>query len=379
MSDKTIFAYSALFDSPDDIIHAAEEVKKQGFEKYDVNTPYPVHGMDDAMKLSPSKLGYVALFFGLSGMLAAIILTYFTSVVDYPQVIGGKPFYAFPGYVPVMFELTVLSAAVLTVATMLLIFFKLPNNRHPLHDTNYMKAVSSDKYGLYIEIEDEKYDEAVIKSLFERFNAKVIEPIYYDDTEVEHKNRIFEPKFIIGLVLIAVITSGTTYFTLNKLMFMIPFSWMMDQDKIVPQESYELFADGFGMRNPVEGTIARGQLPYEYYQKPEEAAVALINPLFPTAENFALGKKKYDIYCSPCHGYHGEGDSRMRGQFPNPPSLHSEKVRDWTDGRIYHVITEGQNVMPSYSTQLSREEKWATVLYIRALQRSLNAKESDLE
>ncbi|MCB0753622.1 MAG: cytochrome c, partial [Ignavibacteriae bacterium] len=87
---------------------------------------------------------------------------------------------------------------------------------------------------------------------------------------------------------------------------------------------------------------------------------------------------KFNIYCSPCHGYLAEGDSRLRGQFPNPPSLHSEKVRGWSDGRIYHVIVSGQNVMPSYSSQLSREERWAVVNYIRVLQRSLNAKESDL-
>jgi hypothetical protein len=69
--------------------------------------------------------------------------------------------------------------------------------------------------------------------------------------------------------------------------------------------------------------------------------------LFPRKQNLLLGKTKYNIYCSPCHGYFGEGDSRLRGQFPNPPSLHSQKLRDWTDGRIYHVIQVGQNVMPS--------------------------------
>ena len=69
----------------------------------------------------------------------------------------------------------------------------------------------------------------------------------------------------------------------------------------------------------------------------------------------------------------------MRGQFPNPPSLHSEKVRNWKDGNIFHVITEGQNIMPSYSSQLTRQERWAVVLYIRALQRAQNAKESDIQ
>ena len=77
--------------------------------------------------------------------------------------------------------------------------------------------------------------------------------------------------------------------------------------------------------------------------------------------------------------YHGTGQSRLRGQFPNPPSLHSDKVRNWSDGRIFAVITEGQNVMPSYSTQLTEDERWAVINYIRVLQRAMNAKESDLK
>jgi mono/diheme cytochrome c family protein len=90
------------------------------------------------------------------------------------------------------------------------------------------------------------------------------------------------------------------------------------------------------------------------------------------------GQSRYDTYCSPCHGYYGEGDSRLRGQFPNPPTLHSDKLRNWSDGNIYHVITNGQNVMPSYASQVSREDRWAIIHYIRVLQRSKNASDKDV-
>jgi mono/diheme cytochrome c family protein len=110
-------------------------------------------------------------------------------------------------------------------------------------------------------------------------------------------------------------------------------------------------------------------LPYAFKGKPEEAGENLINPIAISKASLDMGQKKYDIYCSPCHGYHGEGNSRLGGQFPNPPSLHSEKVRTWTDGRLFHVITDGQNIMPSYSTQLTQEERWNVVNYIRVLQR----------
>jgi mono/diheme cytochrome c family protein len=133
------------------------------------------------------------------------------------------------------------------------------------------------------------------------------------------------------------------------------------------------------MRPPVPGTVARDFIPYPFKGKPEEAGKYLINPLLPTKEIVERGKSKYLTFCSPCHGNFGRGDSRLQGQFPNPPTLNSDKVRNWPDGSIYHVITEGQNAMPSYAPQISREDRWAIIQYIRILQRAQNAKESDLK
>ena len=378
MNDKTLYSYTGLFDTPDEIIKAANQVVEDGYRKYDVNTPYPVHGMDKAMKLGASPLGYVAMVLGLSGALLALGLIYFMVVLDYPVIIGGKPFFAFPAFVPILFEVTVLLASVGTAVAMLFILFKFPNNAHPLHDTSYLKATSSDKYGISIQADDEKFDKNFVREYFEKLGAKNITPIYYDAEEVNTKHKVLEPKFIGFLVVVFILTSGITYFSLNKLMIIPPFSWMMEQEKVVPQESYSIFKNGRGMQQPVQGTVARGLIPYAFKDQPEEAGKFLVNPLVPTEENLVLGKKKFEIYCSPCHGNLGAGDSRLRGHFPNPPSLHSEKSRNWTDGRLYHVISEGQNVMPGYSAQMSREERWATVLYIRALQRSQNAKEPDL-
>jgi hypothetical protein len=74
-----------------------------------------------------------------------------------------------------------------------------------------------------------------------------------------------------------------------------------------------LFADGFGMRPPVEGTISRGNVPYQFKGQPELAGKLLKNPLVPNVETtLALGKDKYDIYCSPCHGYFGEGRQQIK-------------------------------------------------------------------
>ena len=99
-----------------------------------------------------------------------------------------------------------------------------------------------------------------------------------------------------------------------------------------------------------------------------------------TADVLKRGQQQYDIFCGMCHGDNGEGDGRLKGKFPVPPSLHSSKVRDdWSDGRIYHVITVGQNSMPAYDKQIPSDDRWAIIHYLRAMQRSLNAKESDIQ
>jgi mono/diheme cytochrome c family protein len=377
MSEK-LYSYSALFDTPNDIIRAAKAVSEKGYTKFDVNTPYPVHGMDAAMKLPPSKLGFVTLFAGLGGMSLALFMMWWMMAIDYPIIIGGKPFFPLPAFIPITFELTVLLATLTTVAALLFFFFKLPNNKHPLHDTNYMKNVSSDKYGICIEAIDPKFNENEIKDLFTSLHASVIEPIYFNEEEISFKTKVAEPKFLVFLGAVAVFVSVSAYLHLNQLLYIVPFSWMSDQEKAVVQETNEIFENGLTMQTPVEGSVARGFIPYPFKNKPDDAGKLLVNPVIPNVENLAVGKEKYDIYCSPCHGYLGEGDSRLRGQFPNPPSIHSEKVRTWSDGSIYHVITEGQNVMPSYRSQLTRQERWAVVNYLRVLQRSLNAKETDL-
>lgn len=373
-NNKKLFCVAAIFDTPDLIINAASKTGAAGYKKFDVNTPYPVHGMDKAMGLKPTTVGYVTLFFGLSAAAFILLLMWWTLSVNYPMVIGGKPFFALPAFIPITFETTVLLAAVSTFLGILGVYFKLPANSHPIHDSNYMKAVSSDKYGLIIETEDPLFDLDKTTRFLKNLYPSSTELIYYPEKEVYP---LFQPKFIVFLVIIAFIVSGSTYITLNKLLYITPYGWMSQQDKIIPQKQSDYFSDGFGMRKPVNGTVARGFIPYPFMGQTEPKEV-LTNPLLPTEKVLALGKKKFLTFCSPCHGNFAEGDSRLRGQFPNPPSLHSDKVRNYPDGRIYHIITNGQNSMPSYSYQVTRDERWAIVNYVRILQRAKDAKPSDL-
>ena len=378
MENKKLFGVTGLFDNPDKIIHAAKKISADGYKQYDVNTPYPMHGMSNAMKLKPSKLGYFALALGLSGTVIAILFMTWVVNVDYKIVIGGKPYISFPAFVPIIFEVTVLIASVGTVLTMILLFFKLPNNSHPIHDTDYMRSVSVDKFGVIIEASDKNFELGKVKTLLAELGAINISEIYYSE-EYTSKYKIYTPKFLGFLGVTAIFICAITYYVLNILIYQAPFNWMSNQAKGKVQSASVMFADGKAMRNPVEGTVAQDYLPYPFKEKPEEAMAALSNPLLPDKANLELGKQRFLTYCSPCHGNFAEGDSRMNGQFPVPPSLHTDKVRNWQDGRIYHIITEGQNLMPSYASQILRNDRWAIVLHIRALQRALNAKEEDLK
>lgn len=377
---ENIFAVAALFDTPDGIVKAATKVSSLGYEKYDVHTPYPIHGMDDAMRLKPSKLGFYTFFFGALGTLTALGMIAYMSGYDYKNVIGGKPFFAFPSAMPITFELTVLFGALFTIIVMMVVMNKLPWNNNPLIDTEYMKRVSSDRFGVAIEAIDPKFNKEEIVKLFESLGSchiSLIKKYTFEESEV--KTPIFNPRYLALLAVIAIVTAGATYVTLNKVIYIAPFDWMYKQFKLMPQSTNENFSDGYGMRTPVEGTVARGFIPYEFKGMPDSVVKMLANPLPLTPEVLKKGKTMYDTYCSPCHGNYGKGDSRLNGQFPNPPTLHSGKSRNWADGNIFHVITNGQNVMPSYSKQISKDDRWAIIHYFRALQRSQNALDSDIQ
>lgn len=105
----------------------------------------------------------------------------------------------------------------------------------------------------------------------------------------------------------------------------------------------------------------------------------LKNPLRPTPAMLQRGQVLYTTYCNVCHGPTGDGAGSIVPKFPQPPPLFSEKVSGWPDGRLFHVITRGQNLMPSYASQLSADERWAVIQYLRVLQRAAHPTAADLK
>jgi mono/diheme cytochrome c family protein len=153
---------------------------------------------------------------------------------------------------------------------------------------------------------------------------------------------------------------------------------MYKQPKYLPQDSTNYFADGSIMRQPVEGTVARGWLladsAYYFGIDPVTDQDVKKDPLPVTLENLKRGESRFNIFCTPCHGYLGDGKGLViEHGFVPPPSFHTDFLREAPDGHIYRVIHEGLNNMPSYGQQIPAHDRWAIVLYLRALQKSQNA------
>ena len=97
------FGVIARFESPESLVHAAEKVRDKGFTKFDCHSPFPIHGMDDAMGLKRSKLGYLIGAMGLTGALFGFGLQTWIHSIEYPMNISGKPYFAYPAYAIITF------------------------------------------------------------------------------------------------------------------------------------------------------------------------------------------------------------------------------------------------------------------------------------
>ncbi len=144
---------------------------------------------------------------------------------------------------------------------------------------------------------------------------------------------------------------------------------MGDQPKLKPQRRDLFGTRPTGLMEPQPGTVAAGERPYPYAQnEADRAGAELTNPLEPTPAVLAHGRFVYDNVCVTCHGPAGAGDGYVTALFPKPPSLMTQKVRDWPDGQLFHRPMRGQNSMPSHARQVDATDIWAVILHIREMQ-----------
>ena len=153
------------------------------------------------------------------------------------------------------------------------------------------------------------------------------------------------------------------------------------QPKYLPYEPTDFFGDGRSERQPVPGTVARGQLRLDelMYSGRENGVVADKFPFPMTKADLDRGRERYNVYCTPCHDYTGTGRGMIvqRG-FPQPPSYHIQRLRDAPAGHFFEVITNGFGAMYSYAARVEPADRWRIAAYIRVLQLSRNAKIDDV-
>jgi len=188
---KRVHGYLAEFDSVKDLYHAAEQVREAGYQRWDVHSPFPIHGMDEAMGNSRSKLPYLVFCGGLAGITVAFVLqtvtqTNFWSHIGlgflekitetYPTIVQAKPtdIWTIPAFFPVMFELTILFSAFTTLFG-LLALIGLPRWNHPLFASKNFPKFSDDGFFVCIEARDPKFSQEGTKSLLEKAGGKNIE------------------------------------------------------------------------------------------------------------------------------------------------------------------------------------------------------------
>ena len=152
-----IYGAVAEFDSPERLLTAIRGLRERGYAKLDAFTPFPVHGIDEALGAPRSPLGWIVLGAGLFGTAAALMLIWWTGAVNYPLVVAGKPLFAFEFSIPVTFELAVLFAAFGAVIGMFL-FNGLPRLYHPVFQHSRFERATDDRFLLAVEADSADFD-----------------------------------------------------------------------------------------------------------------------------------------------------------------------------------------------------------------------------
>jgi hypothetical protein len=156
IGDDKVYAVIGEFDDPHDLVHAGRKIREMGYTKLDAMTPFPVHGIDDALGIPYSKLGWIVIPIGLCGTAAALLLIWYCGAINDKFVIGGKPLFDFTFSIPITFELTVLFSSFASVIGMFALN-GLPRLYHP--SLNYRNAhrATDDRFLLVIEADDPKF------------------------------------------------------------------------------------------------------------------------------------------------------------------------------------------------------------------------------
>lgn len=165
-----------VFDNPDDLVAAAARVRDAGYTRWDCHTPYPVHGLGEAMGLKRSPVSTVIVLAGFTGLALSVLLTGGINAWFYPIHIGGKALFSWQAFIPINFNVFVLFAAVAALLSVV-VFCRLFRWHSPLRDTGLMEAVLRDRFALVLQADDAQYSEETARALLEASGCPDIRPL----------------------------------------------------------------------------------------------------------------------------------------------------------------------------------------------------------
>lgn len=402
--------FLAEFDSPEVLKAAAAKVRDAGYRDWDTHSPFPVHGIDEAMGIRMTRLPILVFVIGLAGTLTAIALQWWTNATSFEQfpgvdtflqgynfMVSGKPYWSFPANIPIVFELTVLFAA-LTAGFGMLVFNNLPWWNNPIFNARRFARATTDRFFIRVDVSDPKFHAVHTEKFLHGLGAAAIERIEeFPGGEtppaiLRHGAIVLAVVALIPLTLIGIARNNKS--TQPRIHLIQD---MDNQPRYKAQQANPAFQDGRAMRSPVGAsreaplglTVARGELHaddhyyrgYRFERDPAGGMMPVFFDTFPrrVPVDTALirrGRDRFNVSCAPCHGVDGRGNGAVNnramelGGWVQAQDLHDAERRSRPVGHIFNTISNGIRTMPQYGDVIPESDRWAIVAYVRALQRS---------
>ena len=365
-------------------------LRDEGFTRWDSHSPFPIHGIDRAMGVRTTRLPWIVLGGGIAGAAGALLMQWWMNAINYPMVISGKPYFSLPANIPITFELLVLLGAFAAFGGALVLNL-LPQFGHWTFSSRKFARVTTDGFFISIDAADPKFDPPAIQALLNSLGAKTIEECRETAEGQKIPSAFYWTLAVLGVLAVLPPLFIAKYRAETKSLPRIhPIQDMSFQEKYKPQAASGLFQDGRAMRKPVPGAVAQDNLEENehLYRGLVDGQPAETFPMPVSMSMMLRGQNRFSIFCATCHGLLGEGGNtgitsiraikRGEPKWILPLSLHKPEIVAYPVGQYFATITNGVRTMPSYGAQIPVEDRWAIILYIRALQLSQHATLKDV-
>jgi len=176
----SLAGYLVEFTSTEELLVAARRVREAGYRRWDCHTPFPVHGLDEAMGIRPTRLPWIVLACGATGATLAFLMQWWMNAVDYPLIISGKPLASLPAMLPIIFELMVLLAAFGAFLSVLGLG-GLPRFHHPIFQSERFRRATDDRFFISIDAEDPRCGEEETPTFLEELGGVQVERLVEEE------------------------------------------------------------------------------------------------------------------------------------------------------------------------------------------------------